>query len=235
MPLHPMLTDLPIGCWTSAFVLDIVGGKKSRPAAQLLVGLGVLSALPTAASGAADWSDTGGRAARRVSSTRRRTPPLSCCTRGRGKPVVRTGTCAASPSASSAPPRRRSAVSRRSFARTRGHRRRPHGLRPRPVRLGADHRGSERLDRSTPGRGRRRSRAPPPTDNRILAVGATCPHRGAPLEEGTFDADTVTCPWHGSCFALADGALLRGPSAMPLPRYETRVKNGTVEVRALAG
>ena len=72
-------------------------------------------------------------------------------------------------------------------------------------------------------------------DEQILAVAATCPHRGAPLEEGTFDARTVTCPWHGSCFALADGALVRGPSATPLPRYETRVKNGTVEVRALLG
>ena len=66
-------------------------------------------------------------------------------------------------------------------------------------------------------------------------MAATCPHRGAPLEEGTFDDETVTCPWHGSCFSLADGALLRGPSAMPLPRYETRVKNGTVEVRAFTG
>ena len=69
-------------------------------------------------------------------------------------------------------------------------------------------------------------------DDRILALAATCPHRGAPLEEGTFDHDTVVCPWHGSCFALADGALLRGPSAMPLPRYEARVNDGTVEVRA---
>ena len=58
--LHPMLTDLPIGFWSSAFVLDLVGGKKSRPAAEFLVGLGVLSALPTAATGASDWSDTEG-------------------------------------------------------------------------------------------------------------------------------------------------------------------------------
>ncbi len=55
-PLHPLLTDLPIGFWTSAWVLDLVGGQKTRPAAELLVALGVLSALPTAASGAADWS-----------------------------------------------------------------------------------------------------------------------------------------------------------------------------------
>ena len=51
-------------------------------------------------------------------------------------------------------------------------------------------------------------------------------------DEGTLVGTRVTCPWHGSCFALGDGALLRGPSAMPLPRYETRVKDGTVEVRA---
>lgn len=53
---HPMLTDIPIGCWTSASVLDLVGGKKARPAARLLTGLGVLAVLPTALTG---WSDFG--------------------------------------------------------------------------------------------------------------------------------------------------------------------------------
>lgn len=55
-PLHPMLTDLPIGCWTSAWVLDLVGGERSQPAADLFVGLGVVSAVPTALAGWADWS-----------------------------------------------------------------------------------------------------------------------------------------------------------------------------------
>lgn len=54
-PVHPALTDLPIGFWTSAFVLDIVGGRRGRPAADLCVGLGVLSVLPTAAAGLADY------------------------------------------------------------------------------------------------------------------------------------------------------------------------------------
>jgi len=70
-------------------------------------------------------------------------------------------------------------------------------------------------------------------DERILAVAATCPHRGAPLDEGTFDDTSVTCPWHGSRFALDTGALLRGPSAMPLACFETRVTNGMVEIRTL--
>src|SRR3954469_14885851 len=58
--VHPVLTDLPIGFWTSAFTLDLIGGERSRKASQRLVGIGVLCALPTAASGAADWSDTTG-------------------------------------------------------------------------------------------------------------------------------------------------------------------------------
>jgi uncharacterized membrane protein len=54
--VHPPLTDVPIGLWTSAVVLDLVGGKKARPAAQRLVGLGVLAAGPTAWTGWAEWA-----------------------------------------------------------------------------------------------------------------------------------------------------------------------------------
>jgi len=54
-PLHPMLTDLPIGFWTSAWVLDLIGGDRHAPSAQLLTGLGVLSVVPTAVTGASDW------------------------------------------------------------------------------------------------------------------------------------------------------------------------------------
>ena len=53
--VHPLMTDLPIGFWTSANVLDLVGGEQTRPAAQLLTGLGVASAVPTAVTGLAEW------------------------------------------------------------------------------------------------------------------------------------------------------------------------------------
>jgi hypothetical protein len=59
-PLHPLLTDIPIGALTSATVLDLVGGRRRQDAADALIVLGVLSALPTMAAGAADWSDTFG-------------------------------------------------------------------------------------------------------------------------------------------------------------------------------
>jgi hypothetical protein len=63
--LHPALTDLPLGCWLGAGLLDVVGGRRSRPAAQRLVGLGVLAVPVTAASGWVDWSELD-RPAKRV-------------------------------------------------------------------------------------------------------------------------------------------------------------------------
>lgn len=56
---HPFLTDLPIGFWTSTSVLDVIGGRTSRKAADRLLALGLLSALPTIATGLAEWRTTG--------------------------------------------------------------------------------------------------------------------------------------------------------------------------------
>lgn len=53
--LHPLLSDLPIGAWTSAMVLDLFGGKKSRRASTMLVAFGLLTAAPTAVTGLAEW------------------------------------------------------------------------------------------------------------------------------------------------------------------------------------
>jgi uncharacterized membrane protein len=54
--LHPMLTDFPLGAWTSATVLDLLGGKRASGAATGLVAFGVVAAVPTAIAGASDWS-----------------------------------------------------------------------------------------------------------------------------------------------------------------------------------
>jgi uncharacterized membrane protein len=53
--LHPLLTDLPIGFWTSTSFLDLVGGRAARPAATALLAAGNVAALPTAATGLAEW------------------------------------------------------------------------------------------------------------------------------------------------------------------------------------
>src|SRR6476646_4157711 len=62
-PLHPVLVTIPIGAVASAIALDLTGGD--RDASRRLIGLGILSALPTAATGLSDWGDTEG-AERRV-------------------------------------------------------------------------------------------------------------------------------------------------------------------------
>jgi Predicted membrane protein (DUF2231) len=64
--LHPLLTDLPLGCWIGAGLLDVLSPRRDRNAAQRLVGLGVLCAVPTAASGLSDWSSINDREPRRV-------------------------------------------------------------------------------------------------------------------------------------------------------------------------
>lgn len=64
--LHPLLTDLPIGFWTSSWVLDVVPVAGGRRASQRLIGLGLLSAVPTAVTGWAEWSQTSGQENRRV-------------------------------------------------------------------------------------------------------------------------------------------------------------------------
>ncbi len=63
---HPLLSDLPIGFWTSAWALDLLRVPGSRLAARRLVGLGVLAAVPTALTGWAEWARTGEQDVRRT-------------------------------------------------------------------------------------------------------------------------------------------------------------------------
>jgi uncharacterized membrane protein len=55
--LHPIMTDVPIGTWTSAVLLDWTGGEESRSAADRLLLAGVLAAGATVATGWSDWAD----------------------------------------------------------------------------------------------------------------------------------------------------------------------------------
>ncbi|GER22928.1 membrane protein [Zafaria cholistanensis] len=63
--LHPPLTDLTMGCWISASILDVAGGSPARPGAMLLVGAGLAAAGPTALAGTGDWAEMTG-AERRI-------------------------------------------------------------------------------------------------------------------------------------------------------------------------
>jgi nitrite reductase/ring-hydroxylating ferredoxin subunit/uncharacterized membrane protein len=65
----------------------------------------------------------------------------------------------------------------------------------------------------------------------IFALAETCSHFSGPLSEGKLMGDSIQCPWHRSRFALEDGRVLDGPAVHPQPCLETRVRNGQIEVR----
>lgn len=65
----------------------------------------------------------------------------------------------------------------------------------------------------------------------LRAIGAVCSHAGGPLDEGKLDGDTVTCPWHGSTFSCTDGRVMGGPATFDQPTLSIRERGGVVEVK----
>ncbi|XP_017069567.2 LOW QUALITY PROTEIN: apoptosis-inducing factor 3 [Drosophila eugracilis] len=65
------------------------------------------------------------------------------------------------------------------------------------------------------------------------AVGAHCPHRGAPLSKGVLTRNRLGCPWHGACFNLKTGDIENFPGLDSLPCHQVNVNSkGQVLVRA---
>jgi nitrite reductase/ring-hydroxylating ferredoxin subunit/uncharacterized membrane protein len=233
-PLHPPLTDLVVGTWTSAWLLDTMG-KRLRPAAELLIGAGILAALPTAAAGASDWAELRG-GTRRVglvhalgNTTALTLQILSLRARRRGDHGTGVGLSTLAMAAA--------AIS----AWLGGHLSYGRGVGVNQTafeELPSSWTALVRDDELQPGQLLRRE-----ADGvGVLLVrhhGEThamvdrCSHRGCSLAEGTFREGTITCKCHGSTFTL-DGHVVTGPATSPQPALETRVRDGTIEVRRRA-
>jgi nitrite reductase/ring-hydroxylating ferredoxin subunit/uncharacterized membrane protein len=230
-PLHPVLTDVTIGAWTSAFVVEIVGGRAGRRAARTLIGVGVLSAVPTAAAGLADWLELGPEE-RRVGLVHM------------GANTVALGLYAASYLA------RRREEPVRGFvlgllgagAATVGAHLGGHLVFGRSA--GVDHslddRGPEAWTSVPPVREERHIVAAEADGQPVVlvrddagthALGARCSHLGGPLGEGTLVGGCIECPWHGSRFDVRDGSVRRGPATAPQPVLDVRAQGDGLEVR----
>jgi nitrite reductase/ring-hydroxylating ferredoxin subunit/uncharacterized membrane protein len=234
--LHPMLTDVTIGSFTSAVMLDWLGGDESEDAAQRLIAIGLLSTVPTVSSGYSDWADTevADESVRRV-----------------GIVHAVSNFTAASLFAASGLARRNGDHGRgRALALAAsgilagagylgGHMTLAEGV-------GVDHTTFEGgpedwtavLDDADVPDGRMRcveadgtAVMVARTGGHLYALSNHCSHRGGPLHEGELDAGTVTCPWHDSVFDLRDGSLVHGPAAYPQPAWDARVREGRIEVR----
>jgi nitrite reductase/ring-hydroxylating ferredoxin subunit/uncharacterized membrane protein len=236
-PLHPALVTVPIGAFTGAVALDLTGREQS--AARTLVGLGLLSSVPTALAGLSDWSDTRG-AERRVGfahlalnvaglgiiaaswfSRRKHQGTGLFDSHGPWLTLTGFGVLGAS-------------------AWLGGHLSYALGVGvdttafQRPPKEWTDAVAEAELVEGRPIAATvgtipvllvRR------TDGRTYALADRCTHRGGPLHEGRLEDGCIECPWHASRFALEDGAVVRGPATRPAPVFETRVIDGRVQVR----
>lgn len=235
-PVHPLLVALPIGLWSGASLLDLTAGD-TRLAARRLVGAGVLSVLPTAAAGYADWSELG--------------------TFERPK---RVGLVHAAANAATTAVYAASWLARRRGDEATGRGLALLGLAGLAVGgyLGGHLAYSEGV-----GMDRNADEAPEPQEwtdaaasadvadgalvrvdvdgqqvlltrrgGRVLGIGAVCSHYGAPLEDGEVDAEgCVVCPWHSSRFRLEDGSVARGPAVSPQLSYEVREAGERLQVK----
>ncbi|HWB72168.1 MAG TPA: Rieske 2Fe-2S domain-containing protein [Egibacteraceae bacterium] len=233
-PLHPLLTDLTIGAWTSAAALDLFGGRQTQAAADALVGLGVASALPTAVTGLSDLSDVEDRQVRGIGAAHALGNTgalalygLSYVARRRGQRPVATTLSVLGGAVMAAAGflgghlsyRKGLGVDRTAFL----------------ARL--DEWTAVADDDALPEAKAQRVTVSGTDvllyrhEGRIYALTNRCSHRGGPLDKGRIEDAQVTCPWHRSRFCLLDGSIVQGPATAPQPVYDVRVQAGKIEIR----
>ena len=233
-PVHPPLTDVVIGAWTSALALDLVGGDKTEKAAERLIGIGILAAVPTALTGASDWADVQG-GDRRIgtvhalgNTTALVLHALSWLARRRGH---QTRGVALSAIGYGAATFSAWLGGHLSFGKGVGVNQTAFESAPTdwtPV-LEAGSLPERELKRAEAnGVGVLLVR----DGEWIHAIGDRCSHRGCSLSEGELLSDAVRCRCHGSTFRLEDGSIVKGPATAPQPAYDARESDGTIQVRA---
>lgn len=60
----------------------------------------------------------------------------------------------------------------------------------------------------------------------VSAIGATCPHAGAPLAQGVLAAGSVICPWHKAAFDVVTGRCTAPPAVDDVTSYKIHVIDG---------
>jgi nitrite reductase/ring-hydroxylating ferredoxin subunit/uncharacterized membrane protein len=235
-PLHPALTDIPIGAWSSSFILDLLSLGRKRAlqhGADATLSIGLVGALVSGLAGLADWQETYGRerrigllhgllntAALGLYTTslvlrrrKRRGVALLFSSLGYGV-VLLSGYLGGELVFVEG-----TAVNHAAWQEG------PEQFTPvideaalpadKPMRVMAG---------NTPILLVRR-------EGKLYALLATCTHAGGPLNEGTLEDGMIVCPWHGSKFCLSDGAVKGGPATVNERSFDVRVRDGKVEIR----
>src|SRR6516225_1870624 len=236
-PLHRALSDLPIGLWAGVMVLDATdrdrASQRGIDAAGMLSAAGILAAGATALTGLNDWTVSNDQDRRvglfhgLLNTVALGLQGASLGTRVAGHRGTARALGAASLAVTAAAGylgghlvfTRGVMVSRVAWAT--GPRRWTRALQE------ADLPDDSPIAVEAEGRQIMLYRH----DGRLYAIDNICSHAGGLLSRGPVADLTVTCPLHGSRFALADGSVCRGPAHQPQPVLRTRIRNGWIEVR----
>jgi nitrite reductase/ring-hydroxylating ferredoxin subunit/uncharacterized membrane protein len=239
--LHPMLTDVVIGSFFSATLLDFLGGDDDGAAAERLIGVGIAAYAPTALTGVNDWADSEpvDDAVRRVGLVHASSNALALTLygsslaarrrgqRGRGKLLGAAGAAALAVGGYLG--------GHMSFTKGVGPNQTVYDPGPSDWtgaiasnELAADELKTVVVEDTPVLLVRHRKH--------VHALHDRCSHRGCSLgETGELDGETVQCGCHGSRFSLRDGSVERGPATAPQPAYEVRERDGEVEIKLQSG
>lgn len=238
-PLHPILTDVPIGAYTvtAAFdALELCGAKQLKAGADASLAIGLVGAAGAAVTGMADWTGTSGQNRRlgmmhavlNVSATLLNVASLAL----RKKKSTRGAAIGFS----------LAAYGITTLAAYLG------GHLVYEQQMGVDHTSGlgiyplaftdacEEAELQDGGMKKVTVGDIPVllarSEGQVYAIVNTCSHLGGPLDEGELlPGARVKCPWHGSVFSLKDGSVVDGPATQSQPKFETRVQNGKVQIR----
>lgn len=240
-PLHPVLTDIPLGAWATAAVLDIAelsGKDELAPGADAAIAVGLVGALGSALTGMTDWHKLSEKSTKRVgvahaliNVTATALFAGSLAARRKGARGLGMGLSFAG----------LTVVSAGAYLG---------GALVYDQKIGVDHAPREGLTEDwvsviplaelEEGKPAKAEAAGVPVfllkrGEQLFALANACSHLGGPLNEGTLCNGSITCPWHGSRFALDDGRVLDGPATYPQPRFDVRIRDGKVQVKAHTG
>ncbi|WIG62095.1 MAG: Ferredoxin, 2Fe-2S [Ktedonobacterales bacterium] len=245
-PLHPLLTDVPVGAWLLTVVFDIVwlispnGNAWAARAAEGTVILGTLAALAAVVTGLADWSDSYGA---------ERTTGLYHGLLNSGATILYIISVVLRLTQTTGESTAAAVIGFAGFVvMTIG------------AYLGGDMvfaKGTQVNHTAWEAAGDDYEAVLPVAEapanalfrvtvsgvpvallklnDKFFAIAATCTHAGGPLDEGELQGDVVQCPWHGSRFSVRTGQAITGPASIAQPRYDVRIRDGQIELKRIGG
>src|ERR687894_1111250 len=222
-PLHPVLTDVPVGAWTAALVfdgLDIATGKEPvRHAADASLVFGTLGALGATVTGLSDWRYLSG-GSRRMGGAHGVLNTIglllsvgSLILRASGRRNAGRLTFLTGYSISGMAAHLGGELSYHYGLRVDRNVFEEAGPEEFVPVLGESELAQNDLHRvEVEGVGVLLSRS---SAGEVCAIAATCNHFSGPLEAGDRQGDTVVCPLHNSRFDLCSGKVIDGPAVLP--------------------